>query len=475
MSAIYRCQRTMKTCRHGFPWLMLLVMALCSLLSAMPARAAINPWIQTSLYDPGKWDTGGPYTATPWLHPPQWAPGDDWGVFSGGDWRNRPSLTGNWGGLRDKLLKEYGVSFMGAYSAQPAANPWGGLDQGMSYKGDLSLSLFADMNRLMGWEGGYFLASYTYKNSGKSLSPDYIGNQFPVQLDNGDEGGVSRLVHLALGQVFWDDSVEIVAGRIITGEDFANLPMAATSINQAICANPIAGNQSISFPTYPSPVWGARIKAKPYHNWYAQVGSYLVFEDFRSVDTSGFEFENPDGSGLLTLGELGYITGTLARQTGLPGVYKGGAYYDGERVTELATGRGAHGTWGIYALAQQMVYSENKEHIQGLTVWGALSYGPPDRNAISFMAAGGLSYQGLIPGRHWDRASFIGAYGGFSSDLDGTTTYDQTFEGLLELNYRYQPASWFFIQPDIQYVIKPDGKTDINNALAISVAFGLTF
>ena len=126
-------------------------------------------------------------------------------------------MTGNWGGLRDELLKRHGVSLVGAYFGQPAANPWGGLDQGASYKGDLSLSLFADMNRLMGWKGGYFLVSYTYKNSGESLSTDTIGNRFPVQLDNGDEGGVSRLVHLALGQVFWDNMVEIVAGRIITG------------------------------------------------------------------------------------------------------------------------------------------------------------------------------------------------------------------------------------------------------------------
>ncbi len=463
------------TCRRRdrTAWTMLLGIFLSLLLPTPPAQTGINPWITNSLYDPAKWDTAGPYTATPWMHPPQWTPGDDWGVFSEGDWRNRPALTGNWGGSRSELLKRYGVSLLGAYSGQPAVNPWGGLDQGTSYKGDLSLSLFADMDRLMGWKGGYFLASYTYKNGGRSLSSDTIGNRFPVQLDNGDEGGVSRLVHLALGQVFWDNAVEIVAGRIITGEDFASLPMAATSVNQAICANPIAGNQSISFPTYPSAVWGARIKAKPYSNWYAQVGSYLVFQDFRSVDTSGFEFTNPDGSGLLTLGEVGYLTGTLARQTGLPGVYKGGAYYDGERTEELSTGRDAHGTWGMYALAQQMVYSENKEHTQGLTVWGALSYAPPDRNTVSFMAAGGLTYQGLIPERPWDRASFIGAYGGFSDDLDGTT--DQTFEGLLELNYRYQPAQWFFIQPDIQYVIKPDGKTDIHDAFVISLAFGVTF
>ena len=464
-----------RTGGHGV-WIALLIV-LGMMLPATSARADINPWIATSLYDPSKWDTAGPYTGTPWMHPPLWTPGQEWGVFSTGKWRTTPALTGSWGGPRDDLLKRYGVSLLGGYFGQFASNPSGGQEHGVSFKGDFGLALFGDLKRLLGWQGGFFATSFSFKNPGKSLTNDYIDNQFPVQVTNGDVDGAARLVHLALGQVFWDDKAEIVAGRLITGEDFASVPLACTSLNQAICANPIVANQSISFPTYPFAVWGARFKVKPHSNWYAQVGSYLVFDDFRDSGFYGVKFSAPDGSGMLTLGEAGYLVGNLAGKKGRPGVYKVGGYHDGERLQDLSTGDDARGTWGVYALGQQMLFSEDQKYSQGLSAFGALSYAPPDRNNVSFMAAGGLSYQGLFPGRPADRLSFIGAYGYFGDDLDQATSdnQNQTFEGLLELNYQYQLAPWAFVKPDVQYIINPDGRDDIDNALVLGFAVGMTF
>ena len=90
------------------------------------------------------------------------------------------------------------------------------------------------------------------------------------------------------------------------------------------------------------------------------------------------------------------------------------------------------------------------------------------------MAAGGLSYQGLFPGRPWDSLSAIFAYGHFSDDLEGTTSYDQSYEVLLELNYQFQLAPWIMVKPDLQYVINPEGRSDIDDALVIGFAFGFT-
>ena len=39
---------------------------------ACGGRADINPWIASDIYDPKKWDTAGPQTASPWLHAPTW-------------------------------------------------------------------------------------------------------------------------------------------------------------------------------------------------------------------------------------------------------------------------------------------------------------------------------------------------------------------------------------------------------------------
>ncbi len=439
-----------------------------------PASAQINPWIQSNLYDPRQWDTAGQYTATPWLHPPEWVPAQQWGVFSG-KWRTPASLTGSMGGFMDSLVED-GVQFIVAYFGQFSANPLGGGREGVSWKGDINVGIYLDLERLINWKRAYITASFSYINPGSSLTNDFIGNFFPVQLDNGDKNGGERLVHLAFGQQLLDNKVELVLGRIITGEDFAELRLACTSINQAICANPIAGKQSITFPTYPVATWGARIKVKPSTAWYGQVGSYMVYNDLFDSGTNGVDFSVPNGSGLLTIGEFGYISGNYRNIPGLPGKFKLGGYYDSEELEDLDSGRDVEGTWGIYAMGEQMLYAENSKYDQGLSAFLALSYAPENRNIITFMAAGGLSYQGLLPNRPDDILAFIGAYGLFSNDLARAARRDdepdQDYEIILELNYRIQLAPWLFLQPDIQVVINPDGRSDIDDALVLGFGVG---
>lgn len=365
---------------------------------------------------------------------------------------------------------------MVAYFGQPAANPLGGERKGVSWKGDISGSIFMDLERLIGWKRGYLLFSGSYVNPGRILSQDYIGNFFPVQLDSLDEHGGVRLVHAAFGQQLFNNTTELVLGRIVTGEDFANLRLACTSLSPSICANPIAGRQSVTFPVYPVGTWGARIKYKPHRSWYAQVGSYLVYEDLANSNTGGIEFNIPSGSGLLTLGEIGYFTGNYRDVPGLPGVIKVGGYYDSERLEDLDSGTNADGTWGMYILGGQMLYSENNQYTEGLSGFLALSYAPENRNIITFMASGGLSYQGLIPSRPDDILAFNFAYGLFSNDLNeynrNNGDPEQDYEILLELNYRIQAAPWLFVQPDVQVIINPDGRSDIDDALVVELGIG---
>lgn len=336
-------------------------MALLSLALVPRAQADINPWIVSNLYNPEKWDTAGPYTATPWLHPPTWTPDQGWGVFSG-DWRTTDALTGSWGGPRDKLI-EQGVHLLAAYSEQFAANPVGGERHGSAWKGSFSAGLFLDLQRLIGLERTYFTSSFAYATPGDNLSADDIGNQFPVQLsaNDRDNGSATQLMHLAVGKQLFDNTSELVLGRVITGEDFATISLACTSLNQAICGNPIAASESITFPTYPAAVWGGRFKVKPGNSWYAQTGAYMVYPDLFDTGDHGVEFGAPSGSGVLAIGELGYLAGKDGGQQGLPGQYKIGGYYDTERLTDLDSGKSERGTWGVYAMGQQMLYGENDQ------------------------------------------------------------------------------------------------------------------
>ena len=42
------------------------------------------------------------------------------------------------------------------------------------------------------------------------------------------------------------------------------------------------------------------------------------------------------------------------------------------------------------------------------------------------------------------------------------------------MNYQFQLAPWIFVKPDVQYVINPAGISDVDDALVIGFAIGMT-
>lgn len=440
------------------------------------ARADINPLTRDSYYNPKKWDTEGPGTALPWLHPPIWTQDQDWGVL-GGD-PEAQNLTGGWGGLRDRLVA-WGLSLQSAYLGQFAANPVGGVTQGgASWRGDLALAAYADLDRLFGLDRTYFAASMAYDDGTRSLTPAYVGNQFPVQLSTVSVDRLVRLVHLTAGTQIFDDTLELDFGRLITGDAFATLSQACNSLNQAICANPIAAVQDVSFPIYPNAVWGMGLQLRPERSWYALGGAFLVDDEIFDPTNGGVDFGAPPGSGPLVIGEVGYLAGLQDYRPGaatpdafaVSGTYKLGAYYDGESLENLSTGAQQRHTWGLYAMGEHRLYREARDRDDGLWGWLAASYAPPDVNEVQFMIAGGLSYNGLLDSRPNDTLSFTFARGQYSGRLE-----DRNAETLLEVGYKAQLLPWTYVEPNVQYVIDPDGKSTIDDALVVGFALGVTF
>jgi porin len=448
----------------------LLLLVLVVSVAAMPhrARAAINPWVASTVYDPARWDTAGPYTATPWLHPPPYAPGQDWGMLGNaaealetGQWMDMTGVTGSWGGARDGLMR-HGIALSVGYVGTLGANPVGDDQEGETqWRNDLGIGVFADLERLAGWYRTYFTASYNY---------------FTTSYDpfTGSTTIASRLVHLAVGREILDNEAEVALGRLVTGEEFATVRLACTSVNQLICANPIAGAETVSFPTYPVAAWGGQLKARPGDAWSLGIGSYLVDSKLLDPDVHGADFSASDGSGALTVAEVAYASGVGGR---LPGQYRLGGYFDGERVHDMKTGAPVHGTGGAYLMGQQMLTRSPRNPFVGLSSWLALSWAPENRNPIAFMAAGGLSYQGIIPSRTWDGLALIAAWRQWGTDArDGQRRRHEPLqhgELLLELNYRVSLANWLWIAPDVQGVVQPKGRDDLADSLIVGFQLGV--
>src|SRR4030095_2793721 len=80
-----------------------------------------------------------------WMLPPSTRP--VWGLLdrdrargSGPPLEQADSLTGNWGGYRDRIRDEYGLTLLGDYTSESAGNPVGGRSQGVTYTHNIGLS-----------------------------------------------------------------------------------------------------------------------------------------------------------------------------------------------------------------------------------------------------------------------------------------------------------------------------------------------
>jgi carbohydrate-selective porin OprB len=101
-----------------------------------------------------------PDNATPWMTVPSTRHATPWGLLDldrslAGQqpaWDHADSLTGSWGGWRNRLADEYGLALAGAYTAQVAGNPVGGRNHGVRYTQNVGLAFLADLGKLAGWD-----------------------------------------------------------------------------------------------------------------------------------------------------------------------------------------------------------------------------------------------------------------------------------------------------------------------------------
>jgi porin len=139
----------------------------------------------------------------------------------------------------------------------------------------------------------------------------------------------------------------------------------------------------------------------------------------------------------------------------------------------------------IYSNIEQEIWREPGSEDQGLGVFAHGAWLPPDRNFVEFSVEGGLHYLGPIAGRDKDAlgvgVAFIKISDRVASAVRAANQRDQTsrsvpdFEATLELVYRYRAAPWLSIQPHAQYVIRPGGTKDRDDAVILGVRTNIEF
>ena len=384
-------------------------------------------------------------------------------------WVAQPQMAGNWFGARD-ALNSWGITPSIRYGTDLMASVAGGQQRGQAYSGQLAIDVKADLDKLAGLPGLTFDVSMDWA-SGTDLSAD-IGNSFTVA--QYFEGKVVRLFNLYLQQALFDGRLDFKVGRVAVGSDVLVSPADLSFVNEAL--NPIVLAVQRNVPSVtadPNATWGGRVVARPSGAFTLAAGAYYSDNTLDQLTANGTEFGISKSNGYFVIGEVTYRLNLEKSDTGLPGRYRVGGYYDSNQYVSLTNpARTQTGNYGVFLFGEQMVYRDGGPgSAKGLSLFGGIVYAPQERfNPLPWFATAGVNYRGLVPGRDKDAAAFALYYGGFSRNLPG-----QTYELVFEWTYAIALAGWLTVQPDVQYVVNPNGRTSVGNAVVIGAQLALEF
>jgi porin len=402
----------------------------------------------------------------------------------------RERLGGDFGGLRP-ILADMGLDVGVQYSGETFGVASGGVRRGLVYDGRLMLSLDADFAKLAGWQGAKaHLGAYQIHGSGPSA--ELLGGNL-MTVSNIEARPNTRLNTLWLEQSAFDEAVAVRVGQLAADDEFMISDTATIFLNGTFGWPPLtAADTTAGGPADPLASSGLRLKVKPAGDvailaavFAGNPGGEGCTGDPQICDRHGTVFSL--GGGALWMMELQYAPKDGA--LGLPGSYKIGAWRETGTFADQLTGLLHHrGDYGVYAIADQMVWRRTGTEDDGVSLFLRLGVAPSDRNLVAWYADAGLAYKGPFAGRPDDVVALGVAYArinGNAADADraaGPPTPVRDYEAVLEVSYKAALARWWSVQPDVQYVLHPGGNVaapngsgTIRNAVALGLRTTISF
>lgn len=388
------------------------------------------------------------------------------------DTRFANRLTGDWGGARAKLADE-GVDVFAYYNAIIASNVSGGISKETNYAGDLFAGVKLDLDKLIGWDHTTFMLSGIDRH-GSDITPS-VGSQYSVMQLVG--GQTTFLYNVTLEKLFKDGDVSVKAGRMTATDDFVGSPLYGYSLNNAVDGQIRAVLFDGVMTSYPFAVWGGRVKTKTSDDSFFQLGVFQISPDMFDPQKHGTDLSisHDDGVSVFTQFDWNPV---LAGRPAHFFVGMNNAF--GMELPEFNTAATTDHLTRFYAHGDYQVYRESADRDEGLTLFATFAYTTQDKVAIiPVQSTLGAHYKGLIAGRPDDRTVAFVTYGGFSEAYSdelvagGGSPVD--YEMVIEVGHRVQLTKYAYIQPDIQWIKRPGGTGNIDDALVLAVQFGASF
>ncbi len=392
----------------------------------------------------------------------------------------RANLLGDPAGIRSKLANA-GVTLTLTEQSELLGNVSGGFKQGATYDGLTTLTVQIDTAKAFGWEGGTVNLSGLQVH-GRNLSQYYLGN---LQTVSGIEATpTTRLWEIWVQQAFAGGKYDIKLGQQSVDQEFM------TSTNAAIFMNTMMGWPLIPSadlfaggPAYPLSSLGVRLRGTPMDNVTLLGG---VFQDnppggsfagdTQVLGTSRWGGNFNLRTGALFIAEAQYglnlpsTDASAPKPTGLPTSVKIGAWYDTADFPNQTTDtlgrpigaansnnipRNMSGNYSIYALVDQGIWQPSPDSAKLVSLFARAMVAPRDRNLVNISVNAGVTLKAPFAGRDNDTLGLGYGYGSISHAT--LATPHRTAEHFFELTYQAQVTPWLQIQPDAQYIIRPNG------------------
>lgn len=441
------------------------------------------------------------------------------------EWWNGKYATGNWWGIRD-TLNDHGIEPFGLWKGVFYGITGGG---GSSARGtfaeELVFGMVVDFGKLAGIEGLSAKGSVRYRDGrGPNFYTDAGGSFSPSAIESGLGW---RLMPFYLTYVTpelfgIEHFLTISGGWQDPWEYFADQPNSNLFTNAAInTVKGIGGVNEIPFTTSYA-AWGGYLKVEPTDWFYGMAGLYMAIPDATKSSNHGLYFAgNPGNNGMYFLAETGLTPKIGSSQ--LPGKYAFGSIYWGVDSNSF-NGTSHPGRTAFYWQADQMLFRESEAVLtvpmgkgskqvlsgtpsnvrdhrpveddeygpklgkkkadtgnhQGLYSFTFFNFAPEYNNAMPFYFQTGLVYKGLIPTRDYDQFGAVIGYGNYSYDkiqsenMAGISTH-QTYEAVIEVDYRLQVNRWMYVQPFWQYIIRPNGTGQTGNLNILGLQMAVNF
>jgi len=384
-------------------------------------------------------------------------------------------------------VKPVGVEFFVNYFGVFQGNPVGGQSQGFAYSQYLPFGF--EWKEPLGWRGGGLRVS-AVSCAGRNLSEN-VGNVFIAS--QAWDGNTLFLYQAYFVQKAFDGRLEIGIGRVAAEQFFATLPAFDLLVTGGLNSVPVALELNSTFTGSASASWFAGARWLPMTETLITAGIFQARADLGQTGPyHGLDFGLNPNDGTFGVLEIAWMPhsekSTAAHEdrnftrgrrelagdgSGLPGIYKFGAYLSNEPEVSYPGGWGGS-PFGFYAIAQQMLWEQSPSGKlpSQFSIFGGVVWSPPSGvTEMPIDAFAGTFWRGPWSARPTDHLYALWQIGTFSEPYARSVGQPSAgaFESVLNAGYIFQITKEFSVQPDIQYIIRPGGFGQAGNALVLGM------